>query len=163
MAATVINMDKSKVKYVRATDRLDATQATQATQAAEAAPPAQPMSATADARPPAQGLRMYVVVNGSLKMGKGKIVAQAGHAVAAVTEYLVSQDPALLRAYKMAGQPIIVLEAKQEDMAALEALRIGVAIHDAGRTQVDPGSLTALAFVPSPTHPHAMLASMRLL
>jgi PTH2 family peptidyl-tRNA hydrolase len=96
--------------------------------------------------------KMVVVVNHGLRMGNGKIAAQVGHAVSAVTEVLVLKHPELWAAYKAAGHPKIVLRAPDTAaMAAFAALPNAHAVRDDGRTQVAPGSLTAVGFPPGGT------------
>ena len=103
--------------------------------------------------------RMYIIVNSDAKMSKGKIASQVGHAVMAVTEIMVKEYPQLWRNYVDNGiHPKICLKACSELMYEIchnydwvdhpnrQAWCRG--IKDAGRTQVEPGTLTALAFCP---------------
>jgi len=69
--------------------------------------------------------RLVVHVNTNAKMSRGKFAAQAVHA-------------ALMAVGAHPGTAVVVLGAKPRD---IEALRIRV--HDAGRTEVVPGTLTA--------------------
>lgn len=69
--------------------------------------------------------RMVIIVNGGVNMSRGKYAAQAVHA-------------ALLAVGAHPHVPVIVLGGKRQD---IEALRTKV--RDAGRTEVEPGTLTA--------------------
>lgn len=116
-----------------------------------------------DTRVEQRNLRMYIVVNADLKMGKGKIGAQIGHGVAGVTERCLNADPARWAWYKNDGQPKICLKATQQQMAVLAGEETAVAVHDAGHTQVPAGSLTVVAFSPSEQEPHPMINTLKLL
>jgi peptidyl-tRNA hydrolase len=101
-------------------------------------------------------LRMYVLVNSTARMRAGKIAAQVGHVVQMVTEYMVRNRHAEWRQYvNHRMHPKIVLKATQEQMEDIldrykrrNAHIWCVGVHDAGRTQVAPDTLTALAFCP---------------
>jgi len=72
--------------------------------------------------------RLVILVNNNVKMSRGKFAAQAVHAAL----QLVGAHP---------HTPVIVLGASRG--AVLEC---DVQIRDAGRTEVEPGTLTAGAF-----------------
>ena len=76
-------------------------------------------------RPRQAGDRMVILVNTNLKMSRGKMAAQAIHA-------------ALMLTGRHHGGPVVVLGAKPADIEAAQ-----VRVRDAGRTEVEPGSLTA--------------------
>ena len=42
---------------------------------------------------------MYIIVNGSLKMKKGKVASQVGHAVQKLTELYIRKQPKILKKY----------------------------------------------------------------
>lgn len=71
------------------------------------------------------GARLVVFVNTGPKMSRGKYAAQAVHAALS-----------LLGAHH--GGPVIVLGGNPAQVKGCE-----VVIHDAGRTEVEPGTLTA--------------------
>lgn len=97
--------------------------------------------------------KMVFVVNTELKMGCGKTAAQVGHAAVGLYAILVSR--ADLRdqvvTWEECGSKKIVLKGGNashllELGKKAESLRVPtIMIRDAGRTQVDPGSLTVLA------------------
>ena len=89
---------------------------------------------------PSGPVKMILIVNNGLKMGKGKIAAQAGHAS--------------VQATLNAGQKKVCLKGDDADhLLALEKLAINAGlltskVHDAGHTQIPSGSLTVLAIGP---------------
>jgi len=111
----------------------------------------------------ASELKAYIVINDSLKMGKGKIASQAGHAVAMMVEHVVCGERALWRRYKDCGQPKIVLKASQEQMNEIAQVAGAFVIRDAGRTQISENSLTAICFAPQAAYPHSIIPSLKLL
>ena len=93
-------------------------------------------------------MKLALVVRTDLGMGRGKIAAQVAHA--AVTAVLASRD-ADLAAWLSQGQPKVVLKVTTgEELLDLarQALADGLVaevVHDAGRTQVAPGTATCCA------------------
>lgn len=108
--------------------------------------------------------KMYFVVNNDLGMGKGKLCAQVGHAVAEWTRRLEKQPTDEYNHWKKHLEPKIVLKSTEENMRQLLAKypQSTVAIIDAGRTQVAPNSFTVLAFAPT-NAPPPELQSLKLL
>ena len=114
--------------------------------------------------------RMYILINTDLKMGKGKIAAQAGHGVQFVTERMIKSEPQLWKKYKASGMRKIVLKATQQLMMDMY-LKYGSSniswckdVIDAGHTQVSYGSFTALVFKPmSKIHSPPELCELKLL
>lgn len=105
---------------------------------------------------------MYFVVNTTLKMGKGKIAAQVGHAVETLVEDLLKKPNQDYVNWKNSLRRKVVLKASEEEIQgfldeASRAVKKGeekidnesfITVRDAGLTQVEPGSLTVLGFVP---------------
>jgi PTH2 family peptidyl-tRNA hydrolase len=115
-------------------------------------PPRVPAPAPAGGEP-----RLALLLRSDLGMSKGKLCAQAAHAaVSAFRAASVGSDAqrAALRAWLRSGQAKVVLRVEGE--AALAALQgagrerglPAVSVHDAGRTQVEAGSLTCVALGP---------------
>lgn len=104
---------------------------------------------------PAGPMKLACVVNQELKMGKGKIAAQVGHASVKAILDLGKSNPAALEAYLAKGQKKICLKVPTaQDLKSLkkECKEAGVAcsaIHDAGHTQIPAGSFTVLAIGPA--------------
>jgi peptidyl-tRNA hydrolase, PTH2 family len=97
-------------------------------------------------------VKLALVVRTDLGMGRGKIAAQVAHA--AVTVVLISRD-ADVAAWLSQGQPKVVLKVTTgEELLALarraraEGL-VSELVHDAGRTQVAPGTVTCCAIGPA--------------
>ena len=97
--------------------------------------------------------KLVLVARADLGMGRGKIAAQVAHAaVAAVLATARSRD---FRAWLEEGQPKVVLRAGSEDeliaivAKATEAGLPAELIRDAGRTQLEPGTLTCCAVGPA--------------
>ncbi len=102
-------------------------------------------------------ISMYVLINNDLKMEKGKIISQVGHAVEMATEKImlsmyesnkIKQQHLDYLKYKNSGRRKIVLKATQQQMEEYKNDDNAVYVIDAGRTQVPENSLTAIAFLP---------------
>ena len=106
-------------------------------------------------RPSSGPMKMACVVNQGLKMGKGKIAAQVGHASVKAVLDLGKTNPIALEAYLFKGQKKICLKVPDsEHLTNLqeECKKRGIpcsAIHDAGHTQIPAGSFTVLAIGPA--------------
>ena len=106
-------------------------------------------------RPSSGPMKMACVVNQGLKMGKGKIAAQVGHASVKAVLDLGKTNPIALEAYLSKGQKKICLKVPDsEHLTNLqeECKKRGIpcsAIHDAGHTQIPAGSFTVLAIGPA--------------
>ncbi|KAH8369305.1 hypothetical protein KR009_007548 [Drosophila setifemur] len=99
--------------------------------------------------------KMVLVVRNDLKMGKGKIAAQCGHAAVGAYQRAVARTPRLLRAWESCGCAKIAVrvESEAELMAikkAAERQQLNTClIRDAGRTQIEANSKTVLAVGPA--------------
>ena len=94
--------------------------------------------------------KMYILINSDLGMCTGKKAGQVGHAVQSIVEVLCNDKRDLLRKYKLCGQAKIVLKATQVQMEELFKTYPNICkpIYDAGHTQIEAGSFTALGFYP---------------
>jgi len=103
---------------------------------------------------PNDPVKLVLVVNQELKMGKGKIAAQVGHASVSATMKAGDRSSQLLEAWLRSGQKKVCLKIESaEKLLQLksEAERTEiqtVQINDAGKTQIPSGSLTVVAFGP---------------
>lgn len=106
-------------------------------------------------------VRMLLLVNRSLKMGKGKAAAQCAHAALALyrlmsSAHLEAHNPELLRRWERNGQAKITLSVsdnEEMDLLFARAMEAGInahVVHDAGRTQIAAGSATVLGLGPAP-------------
>jgi len=97
-------------------------------------------------------IKQIIVVNGSLKLPRGKLAAQVAHA--AVAAFLEASEGAK-QIWLAAGMPKVVLGSESaEHLTQLEneAKRRGVPAHivaDAGRTVVPAGTITCLGLGPA--------------
>ncbi|CED85025.1 Uncharacterized conserved protein [Phaffia rhodozyma] len=100
--------------------------------------------------------KMVLVVRTDLKMTKGKIAAQCGHATLACYRTLLASNPTLLKHWERTGQAKIALQVNSEDellllQAVAQSLNVCARdICDAGRTQIAAGSRTVLGVGPAP-------------
>ncbi|KAG5920787.1 hypothetical protein E4U42_006068 [Claviceps africana] len=105
--------------------------------------------------------KLVLVVRTDLGMTKGKIAAQCSHATLACYKTMVRSSPdspqaKLLRRWERHGQAKIAVQVKSEKeltelrWKALDLHLTAEVIQDAGRTQIDPGSLTVLGVGPGP-------------
>jgi peptidyl-tRNA hydrolase len=97
-------------------------------------------------------MKQAVVARGDLGMGEGKLAAQVAHASLMAYE---NTDDRAQSAWKGDGQKKIVLRVESEsrlfelaDGADTRGLPHAV-VRDAGHTQLDPGTVTALAVGPA--------------
>jgi len=96
--------------------------------------------------------RIYFVVNSDLEMSAGKIAAQVGHGMQYVMEYYLTHVESQhdIKDYKASGSAKIILKAPESKIIMLyEKYRhISFLVTDAGKTEIAPGSITVLAFLP---------------
>ena len=103
---------------------------------------------------PSGPVKLVLIINNGLKMGKGKIAAQAGHASVQATLKAGEKSPLILQSWLSSGQKKICLKGDDADhllvleKQAKEAGLLTSKIHDAGHTQIPSGSLTVLAIGP---------------
>lgn len=96
-------------------------------------------------------MKQTIVARGDLDMGTGKLAAQVAHAALQAAE---AADEAVKRQWTSAGQQKVVVrvdsEAAIHELAeAASAANLPYAIvRDAGRTQLEPGTVTALGVGP---------------
>lgn len=95
---------------------------------------------------------MYILINKTLPMQKGKIASQVGHAVQKITEYCLIYQPEIYQKYCQNNYAKIVLKVTNKE-TFLEILNQTIHLHksyvvDEGRTQIKPNSLTAVGFIP---------------
>ncbi|WP_436935539.1 peptidyl-tRNA hydrolase Pth2 [Halovenus marina] len=97
-------------------------------------------------------MKQAIVARADLGMGEGKLAAQVAHASLQAYE---DADRQAQREWKGSGQKKIVLQANSESQLfeladRADKKRIPHAIvRDAGHTQLDPGTVTALAVGPA--------------
>lgn len=96
-------------------------------------------------------MKQAIVARTDLGMGRGKLAAQVAHASLSAYE---DADDRTRTAWKGSGQKKVVLKGRGEselfdlaDRAEREGLPHAV-VRDAGHTQLEPGTVTALAVGP---------------
>ena len=99
--------------------------------------------------------KMVLCVNTDLKMGKGKIAAQCGHAALGAYKSACRKCPTAVRTWERTGCAKIAVKITQDDMSNVAALARsrGIPLYlveDAGRTQIAAGSRTVLGLGPAP-------------
>ena len=119
----------------------------------------------------AEMYKMVFVVNTSLRMGVGKIAAQVGHATLALYHLLQTQPTWKAQCTqweesattKIALQGVDTHHLLELKHRAYEMRLPNVIVHDAGRTQVDPGSLTVFAVFGKVVDVNGITGKLRLL
>jgi PTH2 family peptidyl-tRNA hydrolase len=107
-------------------------------------------------------IKQVIVVRKDLKMGKGKLAVEVAHASCeAVFIILESQNETWLewlRVWRSQGQMKVVLKVSNEKelleiFSKAKEFKLPVAlVIDAGRTQLPPGTKTAVAIGPAPSN-----------
>lgn len=98
-------------------------------------------------------MKQVIVARRDLDMGVGKLAAQVAHASISAYE---AADESTRRSWRSDGQEKVVVRADDERTLherAEQARRAGLPhalIRDAGRTQLEPGTVTALGIGPAP-------------
>ncbi len=100
----------------------------------------------------ASGMKQAIVARTDIGMGQGKLAAQVAHASLSAYEKADSQ---LQDQWKQGGQKKVVLKGESErqlhelsEIAERDGIPNAV-IRDAGHTQLEPGTVTALAVGPA--------------
>jgi PTH2 family peptidyl-tRNA hydrolase len=102
--------------------------------------------------------KQVIVVRADLKMSRGKIAAQAGHAAVSAAEETRKKRPEWWNAWLSEGQcKIAVKVGSKQELLELERivkeLKLPSAlISDRGLTELSPGTLTCLGIGPAPSH-----------
>eukprot|EP00210_Caulerpa_lentillifera_P000982 g946.t1 len=101
-------------------------------------------------------VKLMLVINGELKsMRPGKMGAQCGHAAAMTMKKLILRHKRLLSQWEQCGQKKICVEGLSRahlESLSEQASRAGLLVNpvfDAGKTQVEQGSLTVVAIGPA--------------
>jgi len=101
--------------------------------------------------------KQVLVVRADLKMSRGKIAAQAGHAAVCAAEETRKKRPEWWNAWLSEGQcKIAVKVGSEQELLELERmvkkLKLPSAlISDRGLTELPPGTLTCLGIGPAPS------------
>tara|TARA_B100001123_G_C14792977_1_gene821204 strand:- start:45 stop:470 length:426 start_codon:yes stop_codon:yes gene_type:complete len=93
-------------------------------------------------------VKLVCIVNNELKMSKGKIAAQVGHASVKSALFASEKKPAEMQAWLSSGQQKVVLKVQnsiqlEKIIESAKELNLSTCmIRDAGKTQIPPNSLT---------------------
>ena len=118
-----------------------------------------------------ESYKMVFVVNAELKMSTGKIAAQVGHATLGLYRFLQDHQEyktGLVKWEKRGCKKVVVkgdnvrqlLDLKKH---AYELHIANIMVHDAGRTQVEPGALTVFAVFGRDEQVDPLTGSLKLL
>ena len=99
----------------------------------------------------------YIIVNDTLKMSKGKIASQSAHGILSMHRFLICNNINHLK-WLSNGEKIVVVKSSQEQIEQLlieynekipnsNTLNL-FSVFDAGRTEVESGSLTVIVSTP---------------
>lgn len=98
---------------------------------------------------------MYILINNDLNMSKGKIASQVAHSACNIVHYLTKNSNNIFEKWMKNSSTKIVLKSNKKDMNELIQIYRNRNsdiwcdyILDEGRTQIDNGSLTSIAFCP---------------
>lgn len=101
---------------------------------------------------------MVIVVRTDIRMGKGKIAAQAGHAAVSASEYARKNRPEWWDPWITEGQCKIAVKVRsEEEITEIErkARNAGLPVAmivDRGLTQIPPNTITCLGIGPAPAN-----------
>lgn len=93
-------------------------------------------------------MKMYLFVNNDLKMGKGKIGGQVGHAVGRIVGKCIRDNNEEFIHWENSFEKKVVCKATYEELQKLKLMDKSVTILDMGKTQIAPNSLTVVGFYP---------------
>ncbi|RMG24986.1 MAG: peptidyl-tRNA hydrolase [Methanobacteriota archaeon] len=100
--------------------------------------------------------KQVIVLRTDLKMGKGKMVAQGAHAAVRAAFKAKRQHPQWFDRWERLGSKKVVCKVNSEEelrglfqQAQSKKLPVSI-INDAGLTQLEPGTTTAIAIGPAP-------------
>lgn len=110
--------------------------------------------------------KQAIIINSDIKISKGKAAAQSAHAAVSA---LHEADESVIKKWKKEGQKKVIVKAPLEQLinAREKCKKLKIAhslISDAGRTELDPGTITALGIGPAEEEKiNKVTGSMKLL
>ncbi|MFH1684790.1 MAG: peptidyl-tRNA hydrolase Pth2 [Candidatus Micrarchaeota archaeon] len=98
--------------------------------------------------------KQIIVIRTDLDMGKGKLAAQCCHASLGAYKKTLREHPEIVKHWELEGQQKVVLKVTSGEQlienfqhAKDKGFPVDM-IRDAGRTQIDPGTITCFAAGP---------------
>jgi PTH2 family peptidyl-tRNA hydrolase len=88
-------------------------------------------------------LAMYILVNSDIKMSKGKVAGQVGHAVCSYMYHKAPHEKDLINIYMASNQTKVILSCSEFYLHEFEKQGF-VTIRDAGKTELEPNTLTCV-------------------
>ena len=99
-------------------------------------------------------MKQVIAARRDLKMGKGKLAAQVAHASLLAYEQAKKKRPDWVDEWERSGSgKIVVWVADEAELLALQQKvrqLPNALVRDAGRTQLEPGTVTCLGIGPAP-------------
>ena len=101
-------------------------------------------------------MKQAIVARLDIKMGKGKLAAQAAHASISAAEEAMKKHEEWYREWKDEGQKKVVLKVQSEaELTELYRIAKGsrlpaAIVEDRGLTQLEPGTVTCVGIGPGP-------------
>ncbi|MFA5303500.1 MAG: peptidyl-tRNA hydrolase Pth2 [Candidatus Nanoarchaeia archaeon] len=97
--------------------------------------------------------KQAIILRTNLGMDKGKLVSQGAHASVASAYKTFQKHPEIFREWIGSMKKIVLKVSSEKELMELKvkAAKAGLVvelIRDAGRTQIEPGSITALGIGP---------------
>lgn len=97
--------------------------------------------------------KQAIILRTDLGMDKGKLVSQGAHASVAAANKTLQKNPEIYRSWIPYMKKIVLKVNSEKELMELKvkaakAKLVVELIRDAGRTQVEPGSVTALGIGP---------------
>jgi PTH2 family peptidyl-tRNA hydrolase len=101
-------------------------------------------------------MKLVFIVRTDIGIGKGKVASQCAHAAVSCYQQMINTSPETLRSWELMGQPKIVLKAEEDGEQYLLELcdkakgagLVTAIVRDAGKTQVESGTVTVLGIGP---------------
>jgi PTH2 family peptidyl-tRNA hydrolase len=100
------------------------------------------------------GIKQAIIIRSDLGMGKGKLAGQCAHASVSAYDIARARDPETSREWEEEGQKKIVLKVGSEGelLELYERMKREIPcalIRDAGKTQLEPGTVTCFGAGPA--------------
>lgn len=98
--------------------------------------------------------KQAIIVRSDLGLGKGKLAGQSAHASLSAYQLALKRDPDAVSQWEEEGQKKVVLKVGSEEelLSLYEKMKREIPcalIRDAGKTQIEPGTLTCFGAGPA--------------